>query len=64
MTAPTFARAQVERSATCRVMVMKYWSQLNRSLMINLVEGLTLFYFDYDFIAEFSPGSLARITPI
>src|ERR1700693_504224 len=30
MTAPTFARKQVERSATSRVIVMKYWSQLGR----------------------------------
>src|SRR5207244_9919446 len=33
MTAPTLARVQVERSATCRVIVMKYWCQLGRSLM-------------------------------
>src|SRR5213080_1008022 len=33
MTAPTLARVQVERSATCRVMVMKYWCQLGRSLI-------------------------------
>src|SRR3989442_1824800 len=33
ITAPTLARVQVERSATCRVMVMKYWCQLGRSLM-------------------------------
>src|SRR5580700_8941636 len=31
MTAPTWARRQVERSATSRVIVMKYWSQLGRS---------------------------------
>src|SRR5271155_5868403 len=31
MTAPTLARRQVERSATSRVIVMKYWSQLGRS---------------------------------
>src|SRR5260221_8626813 len=30
MTAPTCARRQVERSATWRVIVMKYWSQLGR----------------------------------
>src|SRR5258708_5545856 len=30
MTAPTLARRQVERSATSRVIVMKYWSQLGR----------------------------------
>jgi hypothetical protein len=33
MTAPTFARVQVDRSATCRVMVIKYCSQLSRTLM-------------------------------
>src|SRR5262249_3464962 len=33
ITAPTLARRQVERSATSRVMVMKYWSQVGRSLM-------------------------------
>src|SRR5437899_4311885 len=33
MTAPTFARVQVERSATWRVMVRKYWCQLGRSLI-------------------------------
>src|SRR5690349_19965400 len=33
ITAPTLARLQVERSATCRVIVRKYWSQLNRSLI-------------------------------
>src|SRR5947209_4177168 len=32
MTAPTLARVQVERSATWRVIVMKYWCQLGRSL--------------------------------
>src|SRR5437870_2314773 len=33
ITAPTLARRQVERSATWRVMVMKYSSQLGRSLI-------------------------------
>jgi hypothetical protein len=37
ITAPTFARRQVDRSATCRVIVMKYWSQLGRSIRVPLV---------------------------
>src|SRR4051812_43079170 len=39
MTAPTLARLQVERSATWRVMVRKYWCQLSRSLIEYLVSG-------------------------
>src|SRR6266851_7058480 len=34
ITAPTLARRQVERSATCRVIVMKYWSQLGRFITV------------------------------
>src|SRR4029450_1990343 len=37
ITAPTLARRQVERSATSRVMVMKYWSQGGRSLIPSLL---------------------------
>src|SRR5258706_14402310 len=33
ITAPTLARVHVDRSATCRVIVMKYWSQLGRLLI-------------------------------
>src|ERR1043166_97168 len=33
ITAPTLARLQVERSATSRVIVRKYWCQLSRSLI-------------------------------
>src|SRR5258706_6522828 len=42
MTAPTLARLQVERSATWRVMVKKYWCQLNRSLIENLSSARAL----------------------
>jgi hypothetical protein len=36
MTAPTFARVHVDRSATWRVIVIKYCSQLSRTLMERL----------------------------
>src|SRR6266403_4328012 len=39
ITAPTLARVQVDRSATWRVMVRRYWCQLGRSLMQGLHLG-------------------------
>src|SRR5262245_50639842 len=39
ITAPTFARVHVERSATSRVMVRKYWCQLGRSLISTSYAG-------------------------
>src|SRR5512134_864245 len=48
MTAPTLARPQVDRSATCRVMVMKYWSHVGRLLMARRLSGKDLERFGHE----------------